>query len=46
MSNAKMSAGGNSTFKLKGASTTNMTLEIASSDDLSGYGAARTKFVK
>jgi len=46
MSNVKMSAGGNSTFKLKGASTTNMTLEIASYDDLSGYGAARTKFVK
>ena len=46
MSNAKMSANGNSTFKLKAANMTNMTLEIVSSDDLSGYGASRTKFVK
>ena len=46
MTNAKMSANGNSTFKLKAANMTNMTLEIVSSDDLSGYGASRTKFVK
>ncbi|MBO4456542.1 MAG: right-handed parallel beta-helix repeat-containing protein [Butyrivibrio sp.] len=42
-SNQKMSASDNSTFKLKGASSNKMSVEISTSDDLSGYGAPQTK---